>query len=625
MSAPHRFADLARSHWLALVAIATLATLAGCGGGGGGGGTTPPPAPAVTLSPSSLTFSSQIVGTTSAVQSVTLTNSGTATLSITSISVTGDFAETNACGNSVSAGSNCTVNVTFTPTATGSRSGSVSIVDNASGSPHTVNLTGTGQAPGPGVSLSTSSLTFSSQIVGTTSAAQSVTLTNSGNASLIITSISATGDFGESDNCDGAVAAGAACTINVTFTPSMSGTRLGTISISDNAANTPQTIGLTGGGQVNNSAAVTVDLGPAGNDSDVLFVTVTVCVPGTQTCQSIDHVVVDTGSSGLRLLQSELTVSLPQVAAPDGNPLGNCVVFGDNSYMWGPAVTADIQVAGETTASSASFTAGVPIQVISAPGSTNFPSVPAACNSGGLADNTVENLGGNGLIGVSVFRQDCGQACAANPPQAPGYFSCPNSGCTVTSEPLLGQLQNPVWAFLQDNNGLSITLPQIPDTGQATASGTMTFGIGTQPDNGLGSATIYTTDTLGNFRTTYNGKMYTSAFIDSGSNGMYFLDSVTTGMPDCPDGLSGYYCPANTTGFTVTNTGLNGNSGPVTFKIANTETLVSTNPSFSAFNDLGGSLPDTFDFGLPFFFGRTIFVGIEGENVNGTNGPLWAY
>jgi len=351
-----------------------------------------------------------------------------------------------------------------------------------------------------------------------------------------------------------------------------------------------------------------VDLGPDpvnSPDVDVLFVSVTVCVPNTQTCQTIDHVAVDTGSSGLRLLQSELTVLLPQATAQDGNPLGNCVVFADNSFMWGPVVTADISIAGETASA-------VPIQVIS-------QSAPPPGCSGSIADNTVDILGANGLIGVGVFRQDCGQACVNGiPTPNPPYFSCPASGCTATTVPLTGQLQNPVWMFPQDNNGLSINLQAVPDQGAATDTGTMTFGIGTRSNNSLGGATIYTTSDVGEFTTTYNGRSYIS-YIDSGSNGMYFLDSVTTGLPDCPDGLSGYYCPANTTSFTVTNTGLNGNSGPVTFKIANTENL---NPSFAAFNDLGGSLPSTFDFGLPFFFGRTIFVGIEGQSPNGT---YWAY
>jgi len=133
--------------WGTITLVAAL--WAACGGGGGGGNQSPPPpAPAVSLSPSNLTFASQNVSTTSAAQSVTLSNTGNASLSITSIATTGDFAQTSNCGASVAAGANCQVSVTFKPTTNGQRSGSLSVTDNASGSPQSVSLTGTGVKPG---------------------------------------------------------------------------------------------------------------------------------------------------------------------------------------------------------------------------------------------------------------------------------------------------------------------------------------------------------------------------------------------------------------------------------------------------------------------------------------------
>jgi len=208
--------------------------------------------PGVSLSPTSVTFGSQAVGTTSAAQPVTLNNTGGAMLTISSISITGtnsgDFAQTNNCGTSVAAGATCTINVTFTPTAPGTRAGTLTIADNASGSPHTAGLTGTGA--GPGVSLSPPSVTFASQAVGTTSAAQPVTLSNTGGATLTISGISITGtnsgDFAQTNNCGTSVAAGATCTINVTYTPTATGTRTGTLTIADNASGSPHTAGLTG-------------------------------------------------------------------------------------------------------------------------------------------------------------------------------------------------------------------------------------------------------------------------------------------------------------------------------------------------------------------------------------------
>ncbi|HEV2207408.1 MAG TPA: choice-of-anchor D domain-containing protein [Verrucomicrobiae bacterium] len=205
--------------------------------------------PILSLSPTTiLTFSSQLMGTSSAAQTVTLTNSGNATLYITSISVSGDFAEANTCGASVTAGASCAINVTFTPTAIGSRAGTLTINDNASGSPQAVALAGSGT--GPVVGLSPSSLSFSSaQVVGITSAAQTVTLSNTGNALLSITSVATSGDFAETNTCASSVVAGANCTISVTFMPMAAGSRTGTLTITDNASNSPQTVALSGTGE----------------------------------------------------------------------------------------------------------------------------------------------------------------------------------------------------------------------------------------------------------------------------------------------------------------------------------------------------------------------------------------
>ena len=172
------------------------------------------------MSPTSLTFASQTVGTTSAAQTVTLTNSGTGSLSISSIAASGNFAETNNCGTSLAAGASCTLSVTFTPTAAGTLTGAITFTDNAAASPQKVSLSGTGAAAAtPAVSLSPTSLTFASQTVQTTSAAQTVTLKNSGTGSLSISGIAASGNFAETTTCPSSLPAGASCTISVTFTP----------------------------------------------------------------------------------------------------------------------------------------------------------------------------------------------------------------------------------------------------------------------------------------------------------------------------------------------------------------------------------------------------------------------
>jgi hypothetical protein len=215
-------------------------------------------APVVTLGGSSISFGNQIVGMSSAVQMVTLSNTGTATLTISSIAITGtnsgDFSQTNTCGASVAAGANCSISVTFKPTATGSRAASVTITDNASGSPQSVSLTGTGVAPV--VSFGgTTALTYSGQPVGTTSTVQSVTLTNTGNAALAITGIAITGansgDFAQTNTCPASpatLAAGSNCTISVTFDPTATGARNASLAVTDDASGSPQAISLTGTG-----------------------------------------------------------------------------------------------------------------------------------------------------------------------------------------------------------------------------------------------------------------------------------------------------------------------------------------------------------------------------------------
>ncbi len=207
------------------------------------------PAPAVTLAPTSLSFGNQTLNTPSGTQPVTLTNSGTATLNITNIVASAQYSQTNTCGASVTAGANCTITVTFTPTATGSQPGTITITDNAPGSPHIVNLSGTGtNALVPAVTLAPTSLSFGNQAVNTPSATQPVTLTNSGTATLNISNIAASAPYSQTNACGASVAAGAKCTITVTFTPTAAGSQPGTITVTDNAAGSPQTIPLTGTG-----------------------------------------------------------------------------------------------------------------------------------------------------------------------------------------------------------------------------------------------------------------------------------------------------------------------------------------------------------------------------------------
>ncbi|WP_435137635.1 choice-of-anchor D domain-containing protein [Actinacidiphila sp. bgisy144] len=205
----------------------------------------PYPASGVTASPSALSFGSVATGGTSAAQSVTVSNPTGSAAAVSSISATGDFAQTNTCGSSIAAGGSCTVSVKFSPTATGSRTGSLTV--NAGGVTSTVALSGTGTAPGPVLAAAPGGLSFAAAVVGATSAAQAVTVTNSGTTAATVSGVSATGDFAQTNNC-ATVAVGASCTVNVTFKPTTGGARTGTLTVTSNANNSPTTVALSGTG-----------------------------------------------------------------------------------------------------------------------------------------------------------------------------------------------------------------------------------------------------------------------------------------------------------------------------------------------------------------------------------------
>ncbi|MBR7830350.1 discoidin domain-containing protein [Actinospica sp. MGRD01-02] len=205
----------------------------------------PYPATGVQTSPSALNFGSQVSGTTSSAQTVAVTNPTSSAAAVSSISTTGDFAETSNCGSSIAANGSCSVSVTFTPTASGSRTGTLTVV--AGGQTDTVSLSGTGTAAGPVLSTNPASLTYAGTIVGSSAAGKSVTVTNTGTASATVSGVSVSGDYSQTNNC-GTLAVNATCTVTVTFTPTAAGSRTGTLTITSNANNSPTTVGLAGTG-----------------------------------------------------------------------------------------------------------------------------------------------------------------------------------------------------------------------------------------------------------------------------------------------------------------------------------------------------------------------------------------
>ena len=207
-------------------------------------------APAVSFSPTSLTFAGQTVGTTSSTQAITLTNSGTASLAISGIAASGNFSESNNCPSSLAAAATCTISVAFSPTATGSLTGTITVTDNASGGSQTVALSGTGNAaPTATLQASASSLSFGGITAGTTST-QTVVISNTGNASATISAIS-TGNSAftvSGATLPATVAAGSSLTLTITFAPTSAASYSGTLTITSNATDSTLSVALSGTG-----------------------------------------------------------------------------------------------------------------------------------------------------------------------------------------------------------------------------------------------------------------------------------------------------------------------------------------------------------------------------------------
>lgn len=379
-----------------------------------------------------------------------------------------------------------------------------------------------------------------------------------------------------------------------------------------------------------NVVAMSVGPGPGTSTAfNIPTASVTICQHGTQTCKTIDKVLVDTGSYGLRLVASALggfSVTPQQDPANNGRTISECQQFLDG-YTWGPVTVVDVKIGSETATS-------LPINVLDDSASPS-PAPPASCVNGGGSGSSsgggtnlssVSALGANGVLGVGYLHYDCDLYCAepvSQQTQGYLYYSCNSTSCAATSEALADQVANPVARFSGDNNGVILQLPSIPPDGQKTASGYLVFGIGTRANNGLQGASVLTISTAGYINTTYNGQTLSKSFIDSGSNGYFFPDSTIQVCSVSKD----FFCPTTSPlQITVTNMGLNGTTtSNIPLDIVNVD---NRNTAFYAI-DVGGpdgtGLSSAFDFGLPFFYGRTVFTAIDGMTAGSITGPYYAY
>jgi hypothetical protein len=370
---------------------------------------------------------------------------------------------------------------------------------------------------------------------------------------------------------------------------------------------------------VNNVAPLIVDHGPPGAQRiNTPYVTVTICIPGTNTCQTIDHFMVDTGSVGVRVVASVLSndMALPQVMSPPGT-LDECEQYA-GSEAWGSVRMADIKIAGE-------LAANIPIHII---GDPSAPAAPSSCDSLGVLTDTVDTFFGNGLIGINYQVADCGPICTSNPPAPGGYYSCSGITCAPVAVPLDQQLPNPIARFAHDNNGAVIEFPEsnIPAAGVATLAGSLTFGIGTQTNNAFVNATLIAPTSVGQFTTVIAGQTLPESFLDTGTPLCYFADNA---IPQCmSQDLTGLYCPTSPVTVTGVDHGAADASASVSVTVASADVVdLDASAQNALFPNLAGTavFSGGVDWGFPFFIGRRVYVGLVGASTPGGPGPYWAF
>jgi hypothetical protein len=489
------------------------------------------------LAPTSLAFNNQAVGTPSTAQTATLSNTGNAALSITSLAFTGtnpgDFAQTNTCGSSVAAGAKCTISVTFTPLASGSRTASVTITDNASGSPQTVSLSGTGMGPVDG--LAPTSLAFGNQSVGTPSTAQTATLSNTGNAALSITSLALTGtnpgDFAQTNTCGSSVAAGANCTISVTFTPLASGSRTASVTITDNASDSPQTVSLSGTGS--NPQPSLTSLSPA--SAVVGAAAQTLTINGTNFVSSSTVTYNGVAHTPTLVSSTQLTISL---STTDQATAGTYAVVVTNPGPGGGAsnsvsFTVSNLVPTITSLSPTSATVGAAAQTLTING-TNFVSSSTVTYNGVAHTPTLVS---STQLTISLSAAD--QATAG-------------SYAVVVTNPAPGGGASSPLTFAVGNPAPTLTSLSPTSAVVGAASQTLTL-TGT---NFLASSTV-----------TYNGVAHTPTLVSS--------TQLTISLSAADQATAGSYAVV------VTNPAPGGGaSSPLTFAVGNpAPTLTSLSPT----------------------------------------------
>jgi hypothetical protein len=341
-----------------------------------------------------------------------------------------------------------------------------------------------------------------------------------------------------------------------------------------------------------------------------MVVTVTLCEPGTARCATIDDVMVDTGSTGLRLEASAVPswLRLPAFTGAGDRPLAECLRF-IHDDAWGPLVRADLHIGGMTATD-------LPIQIIA---DDDRPR-PGACPT-----STVKPTS-NGTLGVGPNLFDCRGTCEQNP-RSPGVFvkaddfvhegSADEGGAwsPVQGEvPPASRLPNPVSRFPDHANGVVIELPRSPAGGTDVLVGSLTFGVGTAANNRLGGAGIIRLDGRGRFTTMLGGVAYPDSYIDSGTETNILSDDS---LPRCA-GMDWAYCPVPDRTVDATIVGADGARMSIAFTVGDYRAARDRSAgAWDGFAEVAEPSSRAFVWGAPLFFGRRVFVVQEGVALEG--------
>ncbi len=324
------------------------------------------------------------------------------------------------------------------------------------------------------------------------------------------------------------------------------------------------------------------------------------------------------------MLNANLAAALTPVRTASmaaGHALIECSQFADG-YSWGPVKVVDMTLGSATVA-------GLPVHVI---GDPTYPSTlaPTACTTSGPSpteEDTVTAFGANGLIGIGYFLQDCGPNCASD---GSAYNDCTPTACVGYFASLAEQLPNPVSLLPSGSNGVQIQLPTVAEAVDTPVSGTIVFGVGAAAGSLPGNVSVFQVNPgNGTFTADYASTSFTSSFVDSGSNGWYFPNQAPA-IATCANPDQAFYCP--TGGSVQLSATIHDWMTPT-----HTATVGITLYDFSQFTNstvaasgLGGilsgsGLTSSFDFGLPFFFGKNVYVAFENTTLNGAAAPAFAY